>query len=429
MPNWFITLVVVLIVGIVLDGLRRVRLHRRENIRISRRAKIADRELAAIAEKEQDQVASEFPSGGARLVGRRDVGTIDSQSKNPAKSQLKKQTPVVVKELEDADRVPEQASLNLDEIVPMLMDPVAEFSNKSDAPFSEKISPDNAGYAKSKSALDAGEVKSQARESLDILAEDPSYDNNDGSHRVDEGMVDHRDAAEHNASLEPISNDEPSLGSLSDIDNALESTELIEEAAPSKYKSGLFGKKPQLDGESKRQKKKREAKQKQLDEEASLRAHNELPESDEERQEIVQEVVVVNIMAKSNEQFGGEMLLNALMQSHLKFGEMDIFHRFEDENGSGEKLFSLANMIMPGTFNLAEMKSFNTPGVTLFMALPVAIESLDAFNMMITSAKNIASFLGGELKDENRSVMTAQTIEHAKQKVIEFERKRKIHAR
>ena len=35
--------------------------------------------------------------------------------------------------------------------------------------------------------------------------------------------------------------------------------------------------------------------------------------------------------------------------------------------------------------------------------------------------------LGGELKDENHSVMTAQTIEFARQRVQEFERRHRLH--
>ncbi|MEP3563426.1 MAG: cell division protein ZipA, partial [Marinobacter sp.] len=35
--------------------------------------------------------------------------------------------------------------------------------------------------------------------------------------------------------------------------------------------------------------------------------------------------------------------------------------------------------------------------------------------------------MGGELKDERRSVMTPQTIEHCRQRIREFERKQRFH--
>lgn len=48
---------------------------------------------------------------------------------------------------------------------------------------------------------------------------------------------------------------------------------------------------------------------------------------------------------------------------------------------------------------------------------------MEAFNIMADTAMAIADHLGGELKDEHRSVMTAQTLEHCRQRIRDFERK------
>jgi cell division protein ZipA len=42
---------------------------------------------------------------------------------------------------------------------------------------------------------------------------------------------------------------------------------------------------------------------------------------------------------------------------------------------------------------------------------------------MIAAARKLSHELGGDLKDEQRSVLTAQTIEHYRQRIAEFERK------
>jgi len=42
---------------------------------------------------------------------------------------------------------------------------------------------------------------------------------------------------------------------------------------------------------------------------------------------------------------------------------------------------------------------------------------------MVAAARKLAHELGGELKDDQRSVMTAQTIEHYRQRIVEFERR------
>ena len=42
------------------------------------------------------------------------------------------------------------------------------------------------------------------------------------------------------------------------------------------------------------------------------------------------------------------------------------------------------------------------------------------------AARKLAHELNGELKDDQRSVMTAQTIEHYRQRIVEFERKKQL---
>lgn len=140
-----------------------------------------------------------------------------------------------------------------------------------------------------------------------------------------------------------------------------------------------------------------------------------------------EEVIVINVMAHEGQMFGGEHLLETLTQQNLRFGSMEIFHRHKNEEGSGEVLFSLANIVKPGTFDLTAMDSFSTPGISMFMMLPIKGDSVAAFGLMARTAKAISEALDGELKDEHRSVMTQQTFEHCRQRVIEFERKRRLN--
>jgi cell division protein ZipA len=83
-------------------------------------------------------------------------------------------------------------------------------------------------------------------------------------------------------------------------------------------------------------------------------------------------------------------------------------------------------MVVPGTFNLSKMAEFVTPGVSMFLSLPIAADSIAAYENFVVTASNLAAKLDGDLKDENRSVLTKQAIEHARQRVMEYERKRKL---
>ncbi|MCV6626240.1 MAG: cell division protein ZipA, partial [Cellvibrionaceae bacterium] len=136
-----------------------------------------------------------------------------------------------------------------------------------------------------------------------------------------------------------------------------------------------------------------------------------------------QEVVVINVMASPGTRFGGAALLQELLANGMRFGAMNIFHRHAEDDGSGEILFSMANMVVPGTFELDEMAEFETPGVSFFLTLPIEGDCVKAFETMVQTTASLCDNLGGELKDENRSVMTAQTIEHCRQRVQEFARR------
>ena len=102
---------------------------------------------------------------------------------------------------------------------------------------------------------------------------------------------------------------------------------------------------------------------------------------------------------------------------------MSIFHRHEEDDLLSPVQFSVANAVEPGYFDPEKMDSLSTPGVSFFMSLPGPKDYMKAFDFMLETAQCFAKNLGGELRDEQRSVMTTQTIEHCRQRIREFERK------
>ena len=133
------------------------------------------------------------------------------------------------------------------------------------------------------------------------------------------------------------------------------------------------------------------------------------------------EIVVINVMARDGYTFSGDDLLQILINAGLKFGEMNIFHSRLGNDSKSLLVFSVANILNPGTFDLNNLDSFSTLGISLFLALPTAINNMDAFEQMLAVAQQVGSTLDGELKDDHRNVMTAQTIEHYRQRISDFE--------
>ena len=144
--------------------------------------------------------------------------------------------------------------------------------------------------------------------------------------------------------------------------------------------------------------------------------------------EVEQEVLILSVVMPENHMISGAALLPTLLTLGMKYGEMDIFHRHQDNAGNGKVTFSLANMMNPGTFDLDTMESFATRGVSLFMTLPNASDAFIVFEQMLNAAKQLAKEFNGQVLDDKRSVMTKQTEQHYVSRIREFDRKYRIAA-
>lgn len=142
-----------------------------------------------------------------------------------------------------------------------------------------------------------------------------------------------------------------------------------------------------------------------------------------------QEVVVINVLAKAGQDFQGTALKELFEACGLELGDMEIYHRHEEADTTSPVQFSVANAVEPGTFRPADMPSLSTPGISFFMSLPGPSNALQAFDFMLETAQCVVRNMGGDLKDERRSVMTPQTVEHCRQRIREFDRKQRSRRR
>jgi cell division protein ZipA len=145
-------------------------------------------------------------------------------------------------------------------------------------------------------------------------------------------------------------------------------------------------------------------------------------EADDEKPEY-QELLVLNVVAPTDKPFNGSEMLQILLACDVRYGKMNIFHRYEKADGTGAVQFSIANLVEPGDFELDGIEEFTTPGLVFFMHLPGPEKSIKAFDAMVETARCLVSNLGGELRDQTHSVATKQTLEHYRQRIRDFERR------
>ncbi len=137
----------------------------------------------------------------------------------------------------------------------------------------------------------------------------------------------------------------------------------------------------------------------------------------------VNDLILSFTIVSRGEKFTGLNLVKAFEESGLRFGEMNIFHYPGDNKPQTYALFSAANLVEPGTFNMHELESFSSPGISLFMRLPTRKSAFDAFDEFLHTSRQLAQKLSGELCDEARNQLTQQSISHKKEQIkkLQFE--------
>ena len=133
-----------------------------------------------------------------------------------------------------------------------------------------------------------------------------------------------------------------------------------------------------------------------------------------------QKIVTLRLIGHNKKPFQGDELILSMRGIGLRHGKFGIFHRY-DGNDESRTIFSAASLVEPGSFDLANIKDQQIPGISLFRVLPGPVESVEGFDLMMAAARALAQSLDGELLDESGSTLSIQRERYLREEIIQFQ--------
>lgn len=128
-------------------------------------------------------------------------------------------------------------------------------------------------------------------------------------------------------------------------------------------------------------------------------------------------VVAFTIMTSEANQFTGKAIKAALESVDMHFGELQTYHRYT-VGIQKQSLFSVANILDPGTLSPESLATMTTPGLLIFARLPGPINGLALFDDLLETAEKLAIKLSGTLCDEKREPISQHSLEQMRGRIL-----------
>ncbi len=383
-----IILGIVLIAVIVWDGVRRMKLRKPKP-----RRSVADLGPDPEEEKRKAELARELPNGGAR-----------------------------VRDMTEEEREVISSRLNLRERVPMLMDSVdAE-------PETDRETPAPADGRVEQQALDFDrepDPQEPAVEPKKAAASVPHESGSQPSISAKDNDTEHWDSDWHFSAVDEDAGIDAAEEADTDDVSPSRGPDIVDSPT---YEADDLAADDESDELEAPEADQSHSELEPVPEKTTVSRAADKPQPDLEYKEDtrpVEELVIMHVMARDKGEIAGGDLLELLLRAGLRFGPLDIFHY---RNPQGQMEFSLANCVQPGTLNPDAMDQMTTPGVTIFMQLPLRADMMTSFDHMYEMAVYLSKNLDADLLDEEHSTVTPQRVEHYRERLRNFARSQLIQA-
>lgn len=135
-------------------------------------------------------------------------------------------------------------------------------------------------------------------------------------------------------------------------------------------------------------------------------------------------IITIYLAARAGEKLHGPDIVVAAEKAGLVYGHMGVYHRLIEQQPERGPVFSVANIMKPGNFDMATIQELETPAIAFFLTLPAPVSALDAWEAMLPTAERMSELLGGLLLDEQRNNLGRQRIGHIRDELRAYDRER-----
>lgn len=137
-------------------------------------------------------------------------------------------------------------------------------------------------------------------------------------------------------------------------------------------------------------------------------------------------IITLYVAARAGQLLRGPDIVVAAEKAGLTYGHMNVFHRLVQGHPEQGPVFSVANVKKPGSFEMTEIQSLETPAIAFFLTLPAPVAALDAWEMMQPAAERMAELLDGVVLDEQRNTLGRQRVQHVREEMRAYDRQREV---
>jgi len=137
-------------------------------------------------------------------------------------------------------------------------------------------------------------------------------------------------------------------------------------------------------------------------------------------------IVTLYIAARAGNVLRGPDIVVAAEKTGLTYGHMNVFHRLVDGHPERGPIFSVANIRSPGSFDMGDIQTLETPAIAFFLTLPAPVRALDAWDAMLPTAERMAELLDGVLLDEQRNALGRQRIGGLREELRTWDREHEV---